>query len=74
LADKKVDEALDFTQNANIGGSSREQYERTSQRIKQQAAFIYFATKEFDKAREMFINSGTDIREVCNLFILLCVN
>ncbi|XP_059470664.1 transforming growth factor-beta receptor-associated protein 1-like isoform X2 [Neocloeon triangulifer] len=68
LCDKKVDEALDLIQNANYTGYSREQFEKMSQRIKQQASFIYFSLKDFDRAREMFIESNVDVREVISLF------
>ena len=64
MADKRVDEALELAQNATYTGCSKEQLEKISQRVKQQAAFAYFSMQEFDKAREMFLGSNTDIREV----------
>ncbi|CAB3383602.1 Hypothetical predicted protein [Cloeon dipterum] len=68
LADKKVDEALDLVHNANYSGYTSEQFGKLSQRFKQQAAFAYFATKEFQRAQEMFIESAVDVREVISLF------
>lgn len=59
-----MDEALELAQNATYTGCSKEQLEKISQRVKQQAAFAYFSMQEFDKAREMFISSNTDLREV----------
>lgn len=64
LTDKRVDEALALTENANYSGLTKDQFENIYQNIQKQAAFIYFALEEFDKAKEMFINSNVDIREV----------
>ncbi|GLH03240.1 Transforming growth factor-beta receptor-associated protein 1 [Gryllus bimaculatus] len=68
LADERVDEALNLAKNARPVDLSKEQFHRIYRKIQQQAAFIYFAKCDFDKARELFKCSKVDVREIISLY------
>ena len=70
LIDKRIDEAFDL-----LVVSSKlnpRQYDATYvAQVRAQAAFVYFANTEFDKALSLFVESNVDPREVIVLYPMM---
>ena len=62
--DKRVTEALELAKNARKTGLSKEKFQQMFKRIQQQAAFIEFSAANFTEAKQLFITSKVDVREV----------
>ncbi|KAH3886109.1 transforming growth factor-beta receptor-associated protein 1-like [Dreissena polymorpha] len=67
LADKRTQEALDLTRNANHG-LTRDNFLKKFKRIQQQAAFIEFSRRNLAEAQELFKNGQVDVRELISLY------
>uniref|UniRef100_T1J114 CNH domain-containing protein n=1 Tax=Strigamia maritima TaxID=126957 RepID=T1J114_STRMM len=68
LEDERISEALELCKHANKSGMEKEQYLNIYQRFQQQAAFIHLSRFHFEEAKELFLSSNLDIRELISLY------
>jgi hypothetical protein len=68
LANRKVKEALDLSQNWHEAGVSKENFQKYIIQIKSEAAFVEFSQRNFNEAKQLFIDSNLDVLELLDLY------
>lgn len=67
LKEKRVKDALDLGKNFNEAGLSREAFTRQYNKFQQEAGFVELSQNKLDEAKEMFVASKLDVRELLRL-------